>query len=713
MRRFASGFLLAGASAIVLAAGLSAAPRAGGRPRAAPPSGALLEQLAQPPVRTSLASQRIYFVMPDRYANGDTTNDRGWLAGPREATGYDPSDPAWFHGGDLAGLTGDCADKRRGLARLKDLGFTAVWLTPPFRQKYVQGDSAGYHGYWISGFDSIDPHLGTESEFGAFVDCAHRLGLKVIVDVVVNHTADVIRLSGGSSFAPPSSAPYRDCRGRTFNPAKYVRKTFPCLSAARMPRRATIPAAEASAKSPAWLNDVTKYHDRGDINFTSCSDTCSEQGDFFGLDDLFTEQPAVVDGLADVYGEWIRRYRIDGFRVDTARHVNAAFFQLWVPKVLAAARSAGIDDFQIFGEVVNTDDAELSAYVRNRGLPNVLDFPFQDAAAGLAAGTAIGRAVADRLTNDDYFRSSPDIAPTPPTFLGNHDMGRAAYEIRRRNPGAGRLLERVLLGYDLLYLMRGAPVVYYGDEVGIVGDGGDQRARQDLFATRVAEWKTEERLGSPAIGDGSSFDVDSPIGAHLRLLGALRDSHPALATGATVVRRAQGRLLVVSRFDAAARREYVAAFNAGTSAARVSVGTATPSSGWTPLLGGAQQARSGSDGTLAFDVPALAAVLVRADADLPAASPSAPALRIVRDGVTPAWRLTATVGGRTPVSVAFVVRRARGSWSRLAADDSPPYRAFLDPGRYRRKERVQLLAIARTLDGRVRLSRVLTFTVRR
>ena len=280
-----------------------------------------------------------------------------------------------------------------------------------------------------------------------------------------------------------------------------------------MPRVATIPADERDAKRPAWLNDVTKYHDRGDIDFSSCSDICFEQGDFFGLDDLFTENPSVMGGLAEVYAAWIRRYRIDGFRIDTARHVNRAFFRLWVPRILAAARAAGVPSFELFGEVPLRDEGELSRFVRERGLPNVLDFPFQDAAAGLAAGSTAAQALAFRLGSDDYFRPSPGVAPTPPTFLGNHDMGRAALMIQQRSQAGGELLlRRVLLGYGLLYLLRGAPVVYYGDEFGILGRGGDQQARQDLFPTQVEEWKTQERVGSPPIGDGSSFDVeDHPI----------------------------------------------------------------------------------------------------------------------------------------------------------------------------------------------------------
>src|SRR5207302_4868788 len=174
-------------------------------------------------------------------------------------------------------------------------------------------------------------------------------------------------------------------------------------------------------------------------------------------------------------------------------------------------------------------------------------------------------ALSSRFADDDYFRGSSGVAPTPPTFLGNHDMGRAAYQILQHGAASdSKLLSRVELGYDLLYLLRGAPVVYYGDEVGMIGTGGDKQARQDMFPTQVAEWQTQARLGGPPIGSGSSFDVTAnPIGAELRLLGRLRDSVPALSTGASVVRVARGSLLALSRVDAASRREYLALFNSG------------------------------------------------------------------------------------------------------------------------------------------------------
>jgi glycosidase len=674
----------------------------------APPAGAALAALAAPPARAPIASQRIYFVMTDRYANGDTSNDRGGLTGSRSATGYDPADVGWFHGGDFKGLTGNCTSTTTGLARLKDLGFNTVWVTPPLGQKAVQGDSAGYHGYWITDFTHIDPHLGTDADFGAFVECAHSLGMKVIMDVVVNHTADVIIPSGGSSY---SGVRYRDCNGKPFDPARYVTaRSFPCLKASNMPHPPVLFGDDRNAKKPDWLNDPTRYHNRGDIDFGRCSEQCVEQGDFFGLDDLFTEQSAVMTGLADVYAEWIRKYKLDGFRIDTARHVNAAFFRLWVPRILAAARAAGVPDFQLFGEVFDANTLNLVPFVRDRGLPNLLDFPFQDAAVGFAAGESPASGLATRLGDDDYFRLPDGLAPTPPTFLGNHDMGRAAALIRGRSSAGGdALLKRDLLAHDLLYLLRGAPVVYYGDEVGMMGSGGDKAARQDMFPTQVAEWRTEPRVGGGPIGAGSSFaQTNHPVAVHLRALGRLRDENPALSTGATIVRASTRSVLAVSRIDAAARREYVAFFNAGTSAARVGVATASGATTWTTLLGSPADVR----GSLTLTVPALSAVLVRANTDIAAKVPAKPVLRVAGDGLTSFWRLSATAGS-APVSVAFAVLRKGKAWQRVGVDDSPPYRVFLDPRKFRRNEPVHLVAIARSLDGRVEVSKVVPFTVRR
>ncbi|MFL5961554.1 MAG: alpha-amylase family glycosyl hydrolase [Gaiellaceae bacterium] len=656
-----------------------------------------LEQLSALPTQSSLASQRIYFVMPDRYSNGLTENDTGGLTGGRAVTGFDPADTGYFHGGDLKGLA-------EHLQRIKDLGFTALWVTPVLKQQAVSQGSAAYHGYWGLDFTTVDPHLGTDKDFTDLVASAHRLGLKVYLDVVVNHTADVVQLTGTSY----TDIPYRDCHGKPFNPARYAGKTtFPCLKATTMPRVPFLSPGDRKAKSPAWLNDPLNYHDRGNIDFGSCNLTCFEQGDFFGLDDLFTEKPNVLNGLAQIYASWITRFKVDGFRVDTARHVNARFFKLWVPKVRAAAASIGIKDFPIFGEVTLNDSVDLSEYVRDRGLPQVLDFPFQQVAVAYAAGTSGARGLSHRLEDDDYFRTPSGIDPSFPTFLGNHDMGRSAMQVLQQAPGlsGNALLQRMLFAYDVLYLLRGAPAVLYGDEVGMAGSGGDQAARQDMFPTQVSAWQTETRVGSASIGKGSAFDVaDNPLGVQMKSLAAVRDAHPELSTGASVVRAAKDAVLVVSRLDLATGREIVTAFNNGTTASTVRIQTSSPSAVWSIAFGS-----GAASGNLTLTIPPVSALVAVPSTAMPKVAPPKPILTARTDDLTSYYRLGVAGTGTALVSVAFAIRRRGGAWQRVAIDDSLPYRAFLSPTRFKKHEALEGVAVARGLDGTISISQIASF----
>src|SRR5262249_55247232 len=164
-----------------------------------------------------------------------------------------------------------------------------------------------------------------------------------------------------------------------------------------------------------------------------------------------------------------------------------------------------------------------------------------------------------------------------------------------------------------------------------------------------------------------------------------------------------GRVLVVSRIDAAGKRENLAAFNTGTAAAQVTVPTSSGSATWDRAFGTATATRAGS-GRVALSLPPLSSALFVASAPLAVPAPAAPATRLGGATLSNVWVATATVRGSAPGSVTFAVKRGKGAWRRLAVDASPPYRGFLDPAKYRRNERLLVAAAVRTLDGRVAAS---------
>ena len=139
--------------------------------------------LVRDPIRHPIQNDVFYFVMPDRFENGDPSNDQGGLVGDRLVTGFDPTDKGFFHGGDLAGMI----DR---LSYLDDMGVTAIWMTPVFKNRPVQGSgadiSAGYHGYWITDFTQFDPHFGTNEELEQLITEAHARGIKVFFDIITD-----------------------------------------------------------------------------------------------------------------------------------------------------------------------------------------------------------------------------------------------------------------------------------------------------------------------------------------------------------------------------------------------------------------------------------------------------------------------------------------------------------------------------------------------
>jgi hypothetical protein len=306
--------------------------------------------LVQAPPRDPIQDQVFYFVMPDRFQNGSVGNDQGGLGDGPLTHGYLPTDKGYFHGGDLQGLL----DK---MDYLEGLGVSAIWVTPMFKNRPVQGDgtiegsSAGYHGYWVEDFTQVDPHFGTNLELQQVITAAHNRGIKIFLDVIANHTADVIAYAQGDDmpYRSKDDYPYKDANGTEFDDRDYVGTgTFPPLSPTiSFPYTPVISEADLDVKEPDWLDNPIYYHNRGNSTFQGEN---SLYGDFFGLDDLFTEHPDVVTGMIDVYKTWVD-YGVDGFRVDTVKHVNLEFWQQFAPAILGHAEAIGNDDFFIFGEV--------------------------------------------------------------------------------------------------------------------------------------------------------------------------------------------------------------------------------------------------------------------------------------------------------------------------------------------------------------------------
>jgi pullulanase-type alpha-1,6-glucosidase len=661
--------------------------------------------LARHSLREDLTDEVFYFVLPDRFDNGDTANDQGGLTGDRLATGLDPTDKGFYHGGDIAGLL----DR---LDYIQDLGTTAIWMAPLFKNKPVQGTganaSAGYHGYWITDFTQLDPHFGTNAELAAFVTAAHNRGIKVFFDIITNHTADVIDYAGGNhAYINKATSPYVDADGVEFDDRDYAGTgTFPALDLDSFPYDPVVAPGDENVKAPAWLNDPIYYHNRGDSTFAGES---SNYGDFSGLDDLFTEEPAVQDGMIDIYETWVTNVGIDGFRIDTAKHVNLEFWQAFSPALQAHAASLGNDDFFMFGEVFDSNPAFMSTYTTEGGLQATLDFGFQSRAQGFAASSSATDELRDFFAQDDWYTDADSNAYSLPTFLGNHDMGRIGRFISTANPGASdaELLARDELAHTLMYLVRGMPVVYYGDEQGFTGDGGDKDARQDMMPSQVASYNDDDLIGTSATTADANFDAGHPIYSFLSDLAALKAANPALQHGAQVHRYSTGGagIYAFSRIQPDEGIEYVVALNNSESEQTQAIQTyGAPSfTGIWPAGGGTLT--TDASGRITVAVPPLSAVVYRADSAI-AADTHAPDVTIVAPAegseVTGRVEVGATLSDPEFAEVTFAVKVGDATdWTVIGTDDNAPYRVYYDVKTLAADTPLQFKAVVRDASGNI------------
>ncbi|MFD8788200.1 pullulanase-type alpha-1,6-glucosidase [Kitasatospora sp. NPDC059599] len=664
-----------GRTAVLLAAALTAATL-GGAPAAlaaAPPPPPSDAALAATAGRHDLTREQFYFVLPDRFANGDQANDGGGITGGRLENGFDPADKGFYHGGDLAGLI-------RKLDYIQDLGTTAIWMAPIFKNKPVQGTgadaSAGYHGYWITDFTQVDPHFGTNDQLKELIAKAHARGIKVFFDVITNHTADVVDdAEQQHGYRSTGAYPTLDADGNPVDETavadagtpwpRITKDSFPYTPVFRNP-------GDATAKTPSWLNDPSLYHNRGDSTFVGESAT---EGDFSGLDDLDTQNPRVVKGFEKVYQQWVKDVGVDGFRIDTVKHVNMAFWQQWAPALKDFAAKQGNKKFFMFGEVYSGDPAVTSPYVTKGKLQATLDFPFQGAARSYVSQGGSAKTLADVYGQDYRYTGADSDAYELPTFLGNHDMGRFGSFLLADNPGADEatLLKKDRLGNELQFLTRGQPVVYYGDEQGFTGAGGDKDARQDLFASKTPSYNGDRVLGGAA-GPADRYGQGGELYQGIAGLAKLRRDNPALADGAQIERYAADGpgVYAFSRIDAAQQVEYLVAVNNATEAKTVTLDTFSAGTGFDRIYPAAgERVTSGADRKVTVTVPALSSVVLKAAGRL-AAPAAAPQLSVQppADGATGLVTVGAGADGSGFDRVSFAAQIGTGPWQTLGTADT-------------------------------------------
>jgi glycosidase len=617
-------------------------------------------------IRQESSGESIYFVMTDRFDNADTSNDNGGFPAGDPAGGYDPTDPGYWHGGDFKGIT-------RRIPYIKSMGFTSIWITPPVVQKNIQGNSAAYHGYWGIDFTTVDPHLGTEEEFKALVATAHLNGMKVIVDVVANHTADVIYNDFGTPAVRPS---------------------------------------EKNIKNPAWLNDINNYHNQGNGNGT--------KNDFYGLDDIATEKKVVIDGWTKIWVDWINKFDIDGMRIDTFKYVEPEFWKKVIPAVRSAAVKKGKKDFPIFGEVYDKNFYATSSYVSSKQIESVLDFPFQNRVTRFAAYGGNIEELASLFNSDDLYTTATTNASGLITFLGNHDMGRIGYFIRDAvlDSDTKGALERSKLANALLFLLRGSPAVYYGDEKGIAGVGGDKQARQDMFPTKVEDWQSAPRIGGDPIGTGSYFDTPHPLQLQITELQSLISKNPALRLGVQQTRTTDGEVFVVTRY--LNNQEYFVAFNGSDEVSAATFKVSTQKSGWSKIFGDCSATVGGS---ITVSVPARGYCVYKADKKYqPLSKPTVTITAknidfYAQDGIA----ISAVVPGDDYNTVTFSTRLRGGKWKVLGIAEKRTvedlettpgyYRVYLQKADVSPGATVEVKAVVSNTAGVTASSRIITVKV--
>lgn len=467
----------------------------------------------------------IYQVMIDRFADGDGGNNYN----------VDAAAPARWHGGDWAGL-------ESRLDYLVELGVTALWISPVYRNVETDADVDGYHGYWAQDFTSPNPHFGDVKDLRRLVDSAHERGMHVIIDVVTNHFGQLfyydINLNGHPDEQVRGSGSRSDVihineHDPDFDPRGIQAETSLGEAGPAPIVFKRDPATNHMPPEPAVFQKAEVFNRRGrTLDFE-----IPEQllyGDFpGGLKDLDTARCDVKEAMVDVYARWVELTDVDGFRIDTIKHVEREFWRYFAQKVRQRLSAGGKSRFFMFGEAFDGRDDLVGSYTLN-DLPTAVQLERENAC--VTDGRAITGDQLDGVFHfPQYYQAIRDVfqlglstdrietlwtrramvygqipnelgtglppAKTLVNFIDNHDVPRFLYQ--GDLPG-------LHLALTFIMTEEGIPCVYYGTEQELSG-GNDPGNREDMWLT--------------------GFDTARPTFQWMKRLTTLRNEYWALRYG--------------------------------------------------------------------------------------------------------------------------------------------------------------------------------------
>ncbi len=457
----------------------------------------------------------IYQVLVDRFANGDINNDYN----------VRPGALARFQGGDWRGVSDH-------LDYIKELGVTTLWISPIVRNVETDANVDSYHGYWAQDLTKLNPHFGDISDLREMIAHAHQMNIKVVLDIVTNHMGQMfyydMNLNGHPDDNIGGSGPLPVVASRSdvthiseYDPDWDPRgvQAFTSLGPAGRAPIIFIRDQSINRIPPAGiLGTAAAYHGYGRIlNYDDHNQLTL--GDFpGGLKDVATENQAVRDEMIDKYTSWVEQVDLDGFRIDTVKHVEYSFWTEFASRVRQRLAPQGKNRFLMFGEAFDGNDQLLGSFTQPNMLDSVFYFSqhynvFRDVFTAAIDPTQqkgtkqIQDLWALKKTN---YSNTPQpggvgIAPSKLNinFMDNHDVERFLF---------AAMNDKVLLRNALVLLMmeEGIPCLYYGTEQDFNG-GNDPSNREVL-------WNT-------------SFPTSGDTFVHFKKLARIRATYPALRQG--------------------------------------------------------------------------------------------------------------------------------------------------------------------------------------